>query len=119
MINANNGWVTWIGTPKGKNSFYQLYQRAKKDDRFFTMLLKYQDTKLLNDEQIEDARKEMTEEEFAQEYECSWEAYMRGSVYGKELSKAHTEGRIMEDIYDPELEVTTFWDLGISDAMSI
>jgi hypothetical protein len=55
------------------------------------MLLKYTDTKLLNDEQISDARKEMTEEEFEQEYNCSWEAYMRGSVYGKELSKAHAE----------------------------
>lgn len=119
MINANGWWVTWIGTPKGKNSFYQLYQRALKDERFYTMLLRHTDTKLLNDEQIEDARKEMTEEEFEQEYNCSWEAYMRGSVYWKELSKAHSDGRVKKGIYDPELEVTTFWDLGISDAMSI
>lgn len=119
MINANWGWVTWIGTPKGKNAFYKLYERAKSDDRFYTMLLKYTDTKLLTDEQIADARKEMTEEEFEQEYNCSWEAYMRGSVYGKELSKAHAEWRVKKGIYDKELEVTTFWDLGISDAMSI
>ena len=119
MINANWWWVTWIGTPKWKNASYKLYERAKNDPRFYTMLLKYTDTKLLNDEQISDARKEMTEEEFAQEYECSWEAYMRGSVYGKELSKAHAEWRVKKGIYDPELEVTTFWDLGISDAMSI
>ena len=45
------------------------------------MLLRHTDTKLLTNEQIEDARKEMTEEEFEQEYNCSWEAYMRGSVY--------------------------------------
>lgn len=77
MINANRGWVTWIGTPKGKNAFYKLYERAKTDDRFFTMLLKYTDTNLLDDEQIADARKEMTEEEFAQEYECSFDAYLK------------------------------------------
>jgi len=77
MINANGGWVTWIGTPKGKNAFYKLYERAKKDDRFYTMLLRHTDTKLLSEEQIADARKEMTEEEFEQEYNCSWEAYMR------------------------------------------
>ena len=119
MINANWWWVTWIWTPKWKNAFYQLYQRAIKDDRFFTMLLRHTDTNLLNDEQIEDARKEMTEEEFEQEYNCSWEAYMRGSVYGKELSLAHSEWRVKEWLYDPALEVYTFWDLGISDAMSI
>lgn len=119
MINANWWWVTWIWTPKGKNSFYKLYQRAIKDDRFFTMLLRYTETKLLSEEQIADARKEMTEEEFEQEYNCSWEAYMRGSVYGKELSLAHSEWRVKESLYDPALQVYTFWDLGISDAMSI
>lgn len=119
MINANGWWVTWIWTPKGKNAFYQLYQRALKDDRFYTMLLRHTNTNLLTPEQIEDARKEMTEEEFEQEYNCSWEAYMRWSVYGKELSKAFAEWRVKKGIYDSELEVTTFWDLGISDAMSI
>ncbi len=119
MINANWWWVTWIWTPKGKNAFYQLYKRAKDDERFYTVVLKHTDTKLLTDEQISDARKEMTEEEFEQEYNCSWEAYMRGSVYGKELSKAYEEWRVKKGIYDPRLKVTTFWDLGISDAMSI
>jgi len=119
MINANGGWVTWIGTPKGKNSFYQLYKRALNDERFYTALLTYHDTKLLNAEQIADARAEMTEEEFAQEYLCSWDASIKGAVYGKELQLAHSEGRIKANIYDPSIEVTTFWDLGISDAMSI
>lgn len=119
MINANGWWVTWIWTPKGKNAFYQLYERAKHDERFYTMLLTHKDTWLLTDEQLNDARKEMTEEEFEQEYNCSWEAYMRWSVYWKELAKAHQEWRVREWIYDKNIPVTTFWDLGISDAMSI
>ena len=119
MINANRGWVTWIGTPKGKNAFYKLYERAKTDDRFFTMLLKYTDTNLLDDEQIADARKEMTEEEFAQEYECSFDAYLKWAVYGKELKKAFDEWRVRKDLYEKDLEVYTFWDLGVSDAMTI
>lgn len=119
MINANWWWVTWIWTPKGKNAFYQLYKRAKKDDRFLTMLLTQKDTWLLTQEQLDDARKEMTEEEFEQEYNCSWDAYMRWSVYWKELAKAQEEWRVKLWIYDHTLPVTTFWDLGISDAMSI
>lgn len=119
MLNANRGWVTFIWTPKGKNSFYKLYERAKKDDRWYTTLLKYTDTKLLDEEQISDARLEMTEEEFEQEYNCSWEAFMRWAVYGKELQKAHKEWRVIKVPYNPELPVYTFWDLWISDAMTI
>ena len=119
MINANNWWVTWIWTPKGKNAFYKLYERAKKDPRFYTVLLKYTDTKLLTEEQINDARLEMSEEEFEQEYNCSFEAFMRWAVYWKELQQAHKEGRIKKGIYDPNIEVDTFWDLWISDAMTV
>lgn len=119
MINANWWWVTWIWTPKGKNAFHKLYLRALKDERFYVVLLKYTDTWLLSEEQISDARAEMTEEEFEQEYNCSFEAFMRWAVYGKELQLANKEWRIKKGIYDKELEVDTFWDLGISDAMTI
>ena len=119
MINANKGWVTWIGTPKGKNDFYQLYQRAIKDDRFHTVLLKASQTWLLDEEQLEDARAEMTEEEYNQEYECSWEAYIKWAIYWKELQQAFQEKRVRGWLYDEKLAVTTFWDLGMNDAMAI
>ena len=119
MINANKGWVTWIGTPKGKNWFYQLYQRALKDERFHTVLLRASQTDLLDEEQLEDAKLEMTEEEYLQEYECSWEAYIKWAVYWKELSLAFSENRVRKWLYDPNLPVTTFWDLGMSDTMAI
>ena len=119
MINANRWWVTWIWTPKGKNAFFKLYQRALLDDRFYTTLLRYTDTNLLDDEQISDAKAEMTEEEFAQEYECSWEAQLKWSVYWKDLAEAHREGRVKKGLYDPSLQVTTFWDLWMADAMAI
>lgn len=119
MINANKWWVTWIWTPKGKNNFYQLYQRAIKDDRFNTILLRASQTGLLDEEQLADAKSEMTEEEYLQEYECSWEAYIKWAVYGKELSLAFSENRVKKGLYDPSLPVTTFWDLGMSDTMAI
>ena len=119
MINANNGWFLWILTPKGKNSFYKLYERAKKDERFTTMLLKYTDTNLLTEEQINDAKLEMSEEEFEQEYNCSFEAFMRWAVYWKELAIAQKEWRVKKWIYDEKIEVDTFWDLWISDAMTV
>jgi len=119
MINANNGWVLWIWTPKGKNSFYKLYQRALLDEKFYVTLLKVSQTKLLWLEQLEDAKQEMTEEEYNQEYECSWTASIKWAVYWKELALAYQENRVKKGIYDDTLPVTTFWDLGISDAMAI
>lgn len=119
MINANNGWCLWIWTPKGKNAFYHLYQRWLKDSKYFTKLLTVNQTWLLNNEQLKRARDEMTEEEYNQEYNCSWTASIKWAVYWKELNLAYTEQRILKGIYDPMLPVFTFWDLWISDAMTI
>ena len=119
MINANKWWVTWIWTPKWKNAFYKLYERAKRDERFYTVLLKYTDTNLLDDEQISDARAEMTDEEFEQEYNCSFDAFLKWAVYWKELAQAFKDKRVIKDLYNKELKVFTFWDLWISDAMTI
>ena len=29
-LSDRNGWCVWIGTPRGQNDFYTIYQRAKK-----------------------------------------------------------------------------------------
>jgi hypothetical protein len=43
-------WSTnGIGTPKGMNAFYDLYQKALKDDSYFTMLNTVMDTQLLDE----------------------------------------------------------------------
>ena len=31
MLADRQGWATFIGTPKGKNEFWRLYESAKKD----------------------------------------------------------------------------------------
>jgi hypothetical protein len=61
----------------------------------------------------------MSEEEFEQEYNCSFEAFMRWAVYWKELAIAQKEWRVKKWIYDEKIEVDTFWDLWISDAMTV
>jgi hypothetical protein len=77
MLNANNWFVVWIWTPKWKNNFYYLYERWLKDDKFYISLLWVKDTWLLNEEQLRVARIEMTNEEYEQEYECSFVASIK------------------------------------------
>ncbi len=119
MINANNGWVLWIGTPKGKNNFYELYERARQDDKYYVKLLTVEDTQLLNAEQLESARSEMSEDEYNQEYMCSWDASIKGAYYSEQIQQIRKEGRICFVPYEPIIEVNTFWDLGINDTMVI
>lgn len=119
MINANKGWCTFIWTPKWKNNFYKIYQKWLNDDKYYTKLLTVKNTWLLSEEQLNDARSEMTAEEYEQEYNCSFTASIKWAYYKDELEKMRAENRIIAWLYDPLLPVYTFWDLWISDNMAI
>ena len=119
MINANNWWVLWIWTPKGKNIFYRLYKKAIEDEKFYVKYLTVDDTGLLGKEQLDLARKEMSEEEFNQEYYLSWSASIKWSYYWKLIEQAKREWRYRKWVFDSLLPVYSFWDLWMSDAMAI
>jgi hypothetical protein len=63
----------------------------------------------------------MSEDEYDQEYECSFEAAVKGAYYGKEFNEAEngTPPRITDVAYDPRLPVHTAWDLGVADSTVI
>lgn len=56
-------------------------------------------------------------------YDNVWEGNCKkaveGAIYAKELARAEAEGRIMHVPYNPSKPVSTFWDLGWSDFVSI
>lgn len=118
-LSDRQGWAVWIGTPKGQNDFFDLWETAKKDDAYFKLLLRASETELIDREELNDARRQMTPEQYAQEYECSFQAAIIGAYYGREMEQADNDKRIAAGIYDPSLEVHTAWDLGISDHTSI
>jgi phage terminase large subunit len=62
-----NGWAVFIGTPKGKNHFYQMVVRSKKEDNWYEFTLKASESGLLSDESLEIARAEMTTSQYQQE----------------------------------------------------
>ena len=80
---------------------------------------KASETGLLDSQYLAQARQVMTADEYAQEFECSWEAAVKGAIYAKEMEAARTAGRITSVPYDPALPVDTDWDLGIGDAMAV
>ena len=114
-----NGWAVFIGTPKGHNLFYKIHEQALTDPAWFSLVLKASVTSLLPQAELNDMRRTMTPETYQQELECSFDAAILGSYFGRELTDAETAGRITEVAYDPVIPVHTAWDLGIGDSTAI
>ena len=118
-LTDRQGWATWIGTPKGHDAFYEQLQRANYDPNWFSAVLKSSETGILDPDELKAAKAEMTEAQFAQEFECSFEAAIVGAIYGDDMGKARDSGRVGKVPYDPTVPVETYWDLGVGDATSI
>lgn len=115
-LSDRKGWAIFIGTPKGRNAFHQTWEQSKTDKDWFSLMLKASETGILNADELEDAKKTMTGDQFAQEYECSFDAAIQGAYYGKELDMLAAQGRIRSVPWEPTLPTFTGWDLGINDA---
>jgi phage terminase large subunit len=113
------GWATFIGTPKGRNAFFDLYSRAGLSPDWYAARLLASQTGILPESELRDAASEMTPEQFAQEFECSFEAAILGAYFGKEVADAERNDRIGVVEHIPELPVHTAWDLGIGDSTAI
>lgn len=113
------GWCYFLDTPKGKNDFHARCQQAQQNPDWFFAMHKASETGLISDTELALAAKDMTSDEYQQEFECSFEAAIKGAIYARELEKAREQQRITSVPYDASLPVETDWDLGIGDAMAI
>lgn len=120
MLTDRKGRATFIGTPNGRmNLFYDLWEYAGGSDPDWSRsLLTYQDTNVLDLDEIRRQRSLMREEEFEQEFNCSWDAALRGAYYSKEMARADRDGRITTVAFDRTLPVVMAVDLGWSDGMA-
>lgn len=120
-LSDRRGWAIFLGTPKGQNHFYEHYDYGKTsgDPEWASFMYKASETKLISQEELDSARRTMTEEEYNQEYECDFNAGLVGAYFAKELSAAEREGRITKVPYDPAIPVDTYWDLGVNDMCAI
>lgn len=144
ILRENGGWAIFIFTPRGKNHGFELLERAKSRDSWFSECLGVRDTERLMrhyanmqdteekriywvgqipvtqagiDEEKEDG---MSQEMIDQEFHVDFNAPLVGSYYGAYIRKAEDEDRIRKSIeFDPLLPVDTAWDLGVDDQTSI
>lgn len=118
-LSDRKGWATFIGTPKGRNAFFDIHTHAGSSPDWFSATLKASQTGAIDAAELADARLTMTAEQYAQEYECSFDAAIKGAYFAKEIAEAENEKRIGRVPHDKSADVFASWDLGIGDMMSI
>jgi len=120
LLSDRRGWAVFIGTPKGHNAFYDIYQTAEiHKNEWFSKVLRASATKILPQDELDDALKSMSVDQYQQEFECSFEAAILGAIYGTEMRLLTDAGRITKVECDPMFPVHTSWDLGFNDATAI
>jgi phage terminase large subunit len=71
--------AVFIGPSTGHNQFYDLYQEVRQRKGKVRELLRVSKIQILPREELETARREMTPEEYDQEFGCSWQSAIRGA----------------------------------------
>jgi len=118
-LNGYQTWATFIGTPKGHNGFWDIYNEGIKSPNWYTKTLRADQSGLLPKEELRDAQATMSANQYEQEFLCSFEAAILGAYYGQEMRRLTDLGQITTVEYDPLFKVNTAWDLGYSDSTSI
>ena len=115
------GWLDCSGTPRGwQNLLGQLVKLARDNLHvWFLQILKASETGIIPQAELDMQRAMMPDNEYDQEFECSFDAAITGAFWGKEMAAALSDGRICDVAWQPEFKVHTAWDLGRTDDTAI
>lgn len=124
MITDTDGRLIVIGTPQGHNKFYELYSRGRDPEYegWESYMLKATDLcpSIFKPHFLFQQKNNLTSSEYAQEYECDFNAnVLLGSVYGEFIDRYTLPNIKPEYTWDPRNQVYCAWDLGYNDATAI
>jgi phage terminase large subunit-like protein len=94
----SRGDALFIGTPAGKNHFYDLWMGCDLDEEWDAFHFNSLDNPIISPEELERARRRMSEDAFRQEFEASFEAAGGGAFKSEDFQYADA----------PEEEGTTY-----------
>lgn len=104
-IADRKGWVIFIGTPKGQNQFYEIYQKAEKEADWFCCMYRADESGLFavggryGPDELELMKKNMSEDAVRQELYCDFTAsafniLITIDLVNKSLEKAYMPAEI-------------------------
>ena len=127
-LTDRQGWAIFIGTPKGKNHFFQIREMARKNtEEWYYLSVKASESGILPQKELDMVQSLMSDAQYAQEYECSFEAAVMGTYYANMIDKMEN-GRISDSSanpqitsvpHDPDFPVNVSMDLGYTDSTAL
>lgn len=127
IVEENGGWVAFNSTPRGNNHFKELCKFAQNEEGWFFQQLNASETGVFTEKQLSNILRQLQSTHgdefgyalFQQEYNCSFDAAIPGSIWGDCMLLAQSQGRIGTVPIDPNYPVSTAWDLGRTDDTAI
>lgn len=113
------GWCIISGTSNGDDHFHDLKKKNQNDPAWDFFIIPVNETDALHPDEVIEMTKDMSDEEYAREMMCSFDAPIEGAYYAGLMNRAELDGRICAVPYDPAAPVFTWWDLGIDDFMAV
>lgn len=103
-LSDKRGWADFMGTPRGFNFFYELFSEAKTRKNWVAFQFKTIDSPFFQTPEgkaeLEDARRDLDERTFRQEYEASFETFGGRICYAFDRNIHH-----FDYDYDPTLPI--------------
>ena len=119
-LSDRRGWAVFGGTPKGRNEFWAMREMARKNpSEWFLLELRASESGLIDADEVAAAKRQLSPEQFAQEYEIDFAAALPGAYFGREMVQAEREGRIGAVGHDEAVATHTAWDIGYRDDTAI
>ena len=114
-LSDRKGSALIIGTPKGRNWFFDLYQKAKHQQDWWSLQFTTLQGGNVDADEIEQARIDLDTRTFAQEYEATFVEYS-GAIY-----YAFGEHNIIkrEEVIDPRTPLHIGWDFNVDPGCAV
>ena len=115
------GWAVFIGTPKGKNHFFDIHLRSVQEPNWYHLVLKASESQILPQSELDEMRAQQTDAQYQQELECDFTAAVLGTYYANIIAALEQKSRIRPDYpqHDPSLPVSVAADLGYKDQTAL
>jgi len=107
-LSDTGGKALFIGTPKGRNHFYELFQAAANDEDWHRWQYRTIDSPYIPGAEIERAKRDLDERTFKQEYEADFVDYL-GAAYCYYSRDVHCGGKP----FTPALPIVICCDFNI------
>jgi hypothetical protein len=122
LLSDRMGGALFIGTPKGRHGLLYdnwQYGLSGADPEWTCKKYPASQTGLIDPRELASAKRTMTQAEYDQEFECSFDAAVAGAYYAEWLTRIQEAGQVCPVLIDVRRPVYASFDIGMGDATAV